>query len=260
MTSSGGCQRHDSVRDGHIYRDGRVANMSNDHGGGGGGGEVVTLNVGGVLVTTTRSTLTSHEDSMLGAMFSGNYVPTAFDAQGHHFIDRDGYMFRHVLNFLRSGRLCLPQGFKDWDLLEAEADFYQIPQLIAAIHGLRKSEKTRQGFYIEILDFEETAYFSRFYSDPPRGIHTELKNGGLVLSGPRNILLTLPVPEKTMKELQSNDAKYRSVNISSNSCSKLGIIHHLQGAGWQLVTTSFANSTDNDGSYMVHKYMWYLPT
>lgn len=226
--------------------------------------EVVTLNVGGMLYTTTRATLTKYTDSMIGTMFSGHYVPTAFDQQGNYFIDRDGFMFRHVLNFLRSGQLCLPQGFKDFDLLEAEADFYQIPSLICAIKSVRQrsfaaAARHRQGFYIEILDFEETAYFYRFYSDPPRGINTELKNSGLVISGSKQALLTLPLPEKTLKDLQTGDAVYRTVNLSSASCPKMAIIHHLQGAGWQLVTTSFSNSTNSDGSYMVHKYIWYLP-
>ena len=31
--------------------------------------ELVTLNVGGVIYTTTRGTLTKYQDSMLGAMF-----------------------------------------------------------------------------------------------------------------------------------------------------------------------------------------------
>ena len=223
--------------------------------------EVVTLNIGGVMYTTTRSTLTKYPDSMLGAMFSGQFVPTAYDNQGNYFIDRDGYMFRHVLNFLRSGRLCLPQGFKDFDLLEAEADFYQIPALIIAIKELRSppDKDRQQGYYVEILDFEETAYFYRFYSDPPRGISTELKNGGLVISGAKSALLTLPLPEKTMKDIQTGDSLYRTVNINSASCSKMSIIHYLQTNGWQLVTTSFANSTDSEGSYMVHKYMWFLP-
>lgn len=222
--------------------------------------EVVTLNVGGVLYTTTRSTLTKHQDSMLAAMFSGQYIPTAADQQGNYFIDRDGYMFRHVLNFLRSDRLCLPQGFKDFDLLEVEADFYQIPALILAIRQMRGSSKHRQqGFYIEILDFEETAYFYRFYSDPPRGINSELKNGGVVISGAKQALLTLPLPEKTLKDLEVSEAPYRTINISSSSCSKMGLLHELQAAGWQLVTTAFTNNMDNDGSYMVQKYVWFLP-
>jgi hypothetical protein len=223
------------------------------------GEEVLTLNVGGVTYNTTRSTLSKYPDSMLGAMFSGQFVPTAFDTQGNYFIDRDGEMFRHVLNFLRSGRLCIPQGFQDHDLLEAEADFYQIPAMISAVRALQSTDKKKSGFYLEMLDFEETAYFYRFYSDPPRGIHTELKNGGLVLSGPKQALVTLPLPEKSMKDLQSVDSSFRSINISSSSCSKMAILHHLHHNGWELVSTSFANNTDSDGSYMVHKYMWFLP-
>lgn len=226
--------------------------------------EVVTLNVGGVLYTTTRTTLTKYADSMLGAMFGGQYNPTALDQQGNYFIDRDGYMFRHILNFLRSGQLCLPQGFKDFDLLEAEADFYQIPALICAIKSGRQrafasSAKSRQGYYIELLDCEETAYFYRFYSDPPKGINTELKNSGLVISGSKQALLMLPLPEKTIKDLQMGEAPFRTVNVSSSVCPKMSIIHHLQGTGWQLVTTSFSNNTNSDGSFMIHKYIWYLP-
>ena len=157
----------------------------------------------------------------------------------------------------------MPQGFKDFELLEAEADFYQIPLLTSAIQTLKspvENDKPKPGYYIELLDFEESAYFYRFYSDPPRGINAELKNGGVVISGAKMALLTLPLPEKTVKDIQEGEAIYRTVNVSSSQCSKMAIIHQLQRSGWQLVTTSFANNTDNDGSYMVHKYMWYLPT
>lgn len=30
----------------------------------------------------------------------------------HYFIDRDGHMFRYILNFLRTSRLLLPDDFK----------------------------------------------------------------------------------------------------------------------------------------------------
>ncbi len=168
-------------------------------------------------------------------------------------------MFKVILNFLRSGQLCIPQGFKEFDLLEAEADFFQIPALIAAVRELKAERTQKQGFYLELMDFEETAYFYRFYTDPPRGIHTDLKNGGLVLTGARAALLTLPLPEKVLKDLQTSDAPYRTLNITSSSCSKMSIVHHMQNHGWQLVSSNFANNTDTDGSYMVHKYLWFLP-
>ena len=224
--------------------------------------EVISLNVGGVIHITTRSTLAKYPDSMLGSMFSDRFVPQ-LDNQSNYFIDRDGHLFRHILNFLRTGSLCLPQDFQDFDLLDAEADFYQIPSLIAAITSLRCKNKHQTGHYLEILDFEETSYFCRFYSDPPRGINAEqqLKNGGIVISGATSIMKTLPLPEKTLKDLERcSDNPYRTVNINSNSVSKMAIIHHLHANGWELLKTSFANNHDKEGSYMVHKYMWFLPT
>ena len=167
--------------------------------------EVITLNVGGVLHTTTRSTLTKYSDSMLAAMFGGSYTPTSFDQERRYFIDRDGHLFTHVLNFLRSGRLVLPKSFQDTELLELEADFYQIPALTFALNALKDTksqQKASAGHYLELLDCEETAYFYRFYSDPPKGINTELKNSGVVLSGATHILKTLPLPEKSLKDLQ----------------------------------------------------------
>ncbi|XP_019616694.1 PREDICTED: BTB/POZ domain-containing protein KCTD19-like [Branchiostoma belcheri] len=99
-------------------------------------GSILTLNVGGHIYTTTRSTLTRYPDSMLGAMFGGNLENlwrAARDDQGRSFIDRDGTLFRHVLNFLRTSQLVLPEDFKELALLEIEADFYQIQPLIEAL-------------------------------------------------------------------------------------------------------------------------------
>ncbi|CAH1232506.1 KCTD21 [Branchiostoma lanceolatum] len=99
---------------------------------------VVSLNVGGHIYTTARSTLIRYPDSMLGAMFGGD-LGTLQDDQGRYFIDRNGRLFEHVLNFLRTNQLVLPEDFKELPLLEMEADFYQIQPLIEAL----KSYKAR---------------------------------------------------------------------------------------------------------------------
>ena len=44
--------------------------------------QVIELNVGGMLYTTTRSTLTKFPDSMLGRMFGGDTQPSHLDSQG----------------------------------------------------------------------------------------------------------------------------------------------------------------------------------
>ena len=108
--------------------------------------EIIRLNVGGERYTTTRATLTRYPQSMLGAMFSGT-LPTTIDEHGCFFIDRDGLLFRHVLNFLRSGRLSLPTDFDQLDLLAVEADFYQVEDLIKGISRLKTSAG---GSYLEV--------------------------------------------------------------------------------------------------------------
>ncbi|XP_038051075.1 BTB/POZ domain-containing protein KCTD21-like [Patiria miniata] len=94
---------------------------------------MVDLNVGGCLYTTSRSNLTRYPDSMLAAMFSSELDPSVRNANGAYVIDGDGPIFRHVLNFLRRGKLNLPEDFKEWDLLTSEADFYQVGDLTDAV-------------------------------------------------------------------------------------------------------------------------------
>jgi len=69
---------------------------------------------------------------MLGRMFSGTHE-VACDSKGNYFIDRDGSLFRHVLNFLRTWELCLPQPFDEFEQLSAEANFYHVGGLIQAL-------------------------------------------------------------------------------------------------------------------------------
>ena len=94
--------------------------------------DIVHLNVGGTKFVTTRATLRKYPNSMLGAMFMEN-IPLSTDKDGCYFIDRCGSIFQYILQFLRCGELILPKGFNELELLEVEADFYQIDDLMAAI-------------------------------------------------------------------------------------------------------------------------------
>ena len=60
----------------------------------------IKLNIGGEFFTTSIETVTSEEDSMLAAMFSGRFELVS-GADGSFFIDRDGTHFRHILNYHR---------------------------------------------------------------------------------------------------------------------------------------------------------------
>ena len=97
---------------------------------------IIDVNVGGHVYTTSLASLTRYPDSMLGVMFSGRRS-VARDSRGNFFIDRDGPMFRYVLNFLRSSKLNVPDDFQEFDQLMEEADFYQIPRLIDALNEIK---------------------------------------------------------------------------------------------------------------------------
>ena len=90
--------------------------------------EQVELNVGGKLYNTTISTLTRLPNNLIEKMFTGQ-IPIAKDGNGRYFIDRDGEIFAHVLDFLRAKSLTLQDNFNDMDSLMQEADFFQINDL-----------------------------------------------------------------------------------------------------------------------------------
>lgn len=89
----------------------------------------VNLNVGGRRFTTSLQTLTKDSDSMLAAMFSGKFEVKPSE-DGAFFIDRDGKHFRFILNYLRTGKLTLPDGATFRKELAEEAEFYQIQGIL----------------------------------------------------------------------------------------------------------------------------------
>lgn len=93
---------------------------------------IIELNVGGVLYTTTLKTLTSQPDSQLHAIFTGR-EPVTRDAKNRYFLDRDGVLFRYVLDFLRDGNVVLPECFRERERLKREAEKYLLHGLVESI-------------------------------------------------------------------------------------------------------------------------------
>lgn len=87
---------------------------------------VIELNVGGVLYTTSLDTLIKQPDTQFAAIFTGReQIPK--DSKGRYFLDRDGVLFRYILDYLRDGSIILPDCFREKERLRKEAEKYSLP-------------------------------------------------------------------------------------------------------------------------------------
>ncbi|KAI7836323.1 hypothetical protein COHA_009831 [Chlorella ohadii] len=91
--------------------------------------ELVVLNVGGTLFTTTRTTLTTHAESMLAGMFR---------------IDRDPKHFPCILAYLRDGDVPRPEGRRERLELQAEAKYYALAELADLLEEVIREEEREQ--------------------------------------------------------------------------------------------------------------------
>lgn len=121
--------------------------------------DVIELNVGGVLYTTLRVTLARDPSSVIGRWFAGDRTAAPIatdlndsqlsrDSKGRFFIDRDGVLFRFVLDYLRNGRLVLPESFAESVRLRQEADFYGLSDLaksLPPVSAIRLSPSSQLG-------------------------------------------------------------------------------------------------------------------
>jgi len=67
--------------------------------------ETVKFNVGGSIYEVSRSLLERYPDTMLAKSASKRWQEVSMS---EIFIERDGDLFRHVLSYLRDGRVVLP--------------------------------------------------------------------------------------------------------------------------------------------------------
>ncbi|XP_023246791.1 BTB/POZ domain-containing protein kctd15-like [Copidosoma floridanum] len=104
----------------------------------------VHIDVGGTIYTSSLETLTKYPESRLAKLFNGS-IPIVLDSlKQHYFIDRDGGMFRHILNFMRNSRLLIPENFADLDLLLEEARYFDIAPMTRQLEQLKK-ERIKNG-------------------------------------------------------------------------------------------------------------------
>ena len=103
---------------------------------------IVTLSVGGTEYQTSMSVLQREPESLLASYFTGtNPIPQ--DAQGRFFIDRDGYLFRYILNYLRNMEVSIPK--ENTSLITElikEAEFFRLDSLTQQLILLKKQSSS----------------------------------------------------------------------------------------------------------------------
>eukprot|EP01059_Diplonema_ambulator_P030763 TRINITY_DN5390_c0_g1_i1.p2 TRINITY_DN5390_c0_g1~~TRINITY_DN5390_c0_g1_i1.p2 ORF type:complete len:155 (+),score=32.40 TRINITY_DN5390_c0_g1_i1:29-466(+) len=87
---------------------------------------VVQLNVGGVHYDSTVATLCTKE-GVLKDIMNGK-ASCIWDGEGRVFIDSDGLVFGHILNYLRHGYFSIPPTFTDYPSLH-QSMAYLFPAL-----------------------------------------------------------------------------------------------------------------------------------
>ncbi|CAG8697591.1 5222_t:CDS:2, partial [Dentiscutata erythropus] len=98
---------------------------------GGSYGERIILNVGGIKYETYISTLTAYPTTLLGTMFQERNKALLKPINGNeHFIDRDGNLFRYILQFYRKNKIILSESDPSITRqdLEDECDYFQVPR------------------------------------------------------------------------------------------------------------------------------------
>lgn len=98
---------------------------------------VIVLNVGGQVFETNVNILTKDPYSLLAACCRVK-PPLEKNPDGLFFFDRDWWLFRHILNFLKSQKL--PNDLDTLKELYREASFYRLEKLQLAIENLPVDE------------------------------------------------------------------------------------------------------------------------
>ena len=106
-------------------------------------GDIITLNVGGKLFTTTRMTLLSESESVIGRMFDiSSPLPPAKLVDGAYFIDANPEVFEVILDFLRYKTVIIPAQIPVEAVL-VQARYFGLDDLILQVSERNQAQKVK---------------------------------------------------------------------------------------------------------------------
>mmetsp|Transcript_70794 Transcript_70794/g.156182 ORF Transcript_70794/g.156182 Transcript_70794/m.156182 type:complete len:243 (-) Transcript_70794:24-752(-) len=200
--------------------------------------DVVCLNVGGECYWTLRKTLEQYTSSVLAKMLSGEF-PSSWDQNSRLCIDRDGRLFRHVLNYLRDERLPLGLSRADRTLLLQEAKYYGLDELHESLGGLqeplpRPAPKAFTGF-VPRPQTQELVHEMKTSRQYVRLRLGHEYSGGWLVSSPRN----LPGVEYELHAACLARSPLEALNKLSKAgflpCSQPPKMPRMSDADWELM-------------------------
>ncbi|XP_068600717.1 BTB/POZ domain-containing protein KCTD16b [Brachionichthys hirsutus] len=165
--------------------------------------DVVELNVGGQVYYTRHATLVSSPTSLLGKLFSSKKDAAndfARDPKGRYFIDRDGFLFRYVLDYLRDKQVVLPDHFPEKGRLRKEAEYFQLPDLVKLLTPDDLKHSPEDHFH---SDHEDGSQGSDQRQCPPPSLVPADRKSGFITVGYRGSC--------TLARESHADAKFRRV-------------------------------------------------
>lgn len=124
----------------------------------------------------------------------------AKDSKGRVFIDRDGFLFRYILDYLRDRQVVLPDHFPERGRLKREAEYFQLPDLVKLLTPDEVKQSPDEFCH---SDFEDASQGSDTRLCPPSSLLPADRKWGFITVGYRGSC--------TMGREGQTDAKFRRV-------------------------------------------------
>jgi hypothetical protein len=131
----------------------------------------ILLNVGGEYFETTIGTLTKGNENTISyfqSLFSQQWQLEKDPKDGSIFIDRDGILFRYILQYFRTGQITidLDNALLRQDLL-TEAEFYKIDSLVHLLKTNKNTKSEEKILYsnTKILSSKHQEQLNQFFSN-----------------------------------------------------------------------------------------------